>query len=415
MSYIKPFSYDDFLTYKIQEGDTPESVAEKLDIDLYALRSYHNRYCESVEDCIGPTFPRHLKFVIVKPPTVQLTDEEKEQQRKKVVFNDSSRKLSLDYSHGEKAYAVLYTIESGEEVHTIKQQIKISWRAKNAGYHFYYVSRDKAVYVNDTLTNTMAEDIAQKASQALYPLLIVVDENGKWVGINNYNQIVERWNETKRQIKEYYKGDQTKKYFKIYNKNLADQDTLFFSLQKDWFLNALFNEIHVQYPPTESIQRNIGFPYLAKSENIQYKVEQKIDDLLDVDSLIVIDIEGRLNDKRTRTDFENELNHSVKEYSEEKPAGNYKAKYYLNPNSYMPEAFILSASLELDTPQKYTVTATHLHTAKEMVIGSRESIFAGIIKPQKKDYFILYAILSILACILIFVFLVYFIQNDFEF
>ncbi|KAF2079273.1 hypothetical protein [Flavobacterium sharifuzzamanii] len=403
MSYIKPFSYDDFLTYKIQEDDTPESVAEKLDIDLYALRSYHNRYCESVEDCIGPVFPRHLKFVIIKPPIVQLTDEEKEQQRNKVVFNDSPGKLSLNYSHGEKTYAVLCTIENGKDVHSIKQQIKISWQAENAGFHFYYVSRDEALYVNDTAVNTMAQEIAQKASQALYPLLIVVDENGKWVYVNNYDQIVERWNETKNQIRKYYKGDQTEKYFKIYDKNLADEDSLFLSIQKDWFLNALFNEIHVQYPQDLSLKKHTSFPHLPNTKSIQYFVNQKIDEHLDTNNLILIDIIGKLDDSRTKTDFQNELNHPVKEYSDEKAGGNYTAKYYLNPNSYMPEAFIVNADLELDIPQKYTVTATHLDTATELVIASRQPLFVSETTIKTKSgnsfWYLLFTILIFVALI----------------
>lgn len=386
--YVPEFSYKDYLTYEIKKGDTTAVVAKNLGITVSDLRSYHNRYCP-LEDLVHFDFPSHLKFLIIQPPKVELSDEQKEQQRKKVPFNDTPGKLTLNYSQGEKTYGVLYTIENGKKVHTIKQQIKISWAAENSGYHFYYITRDEVIYVNDTEVNTMAQEIAQKAAQALYPLLIVVDESGKWVYINNHDHIVERWGETKNQIRKYYKGEHVEKYFSIYDKNLADKDTLFLSMQKDWFLNALFNKIHVQYPPTKSIEKNIGFPYLAKTENIQYRVEQKIDDLLDVDNLIVIDINGKLDDSRTKTDFEKELNIPAKEYSEEKPTGNYRAKYYLNPNNYMPEAFIVTCDLALDIPQKYTISATHLHTAKELVIASRQPLFVGAttIKPKSGNSF----------------------------
>ncbi|MDQ8011021.1 MAG: hypothetical protein REI96_01130 [Flavobacterium nitrogenifigens] len=401
--YIPEFSYSNYTTYEIKERDTPENVAHNMGISVDQLRTYHNRFCP-LEDLIGPSFPIHLKFVIIQPPTVNLTDEQKEQQRQKVVFNDAPGKLTLNHSHGENTYAVQYTIENGKEIYTIKQQIKISWRAKNEGYHFYYVSRYEDLYVNNIAANTMIEEIAQKASQALYPMLIVVDENGKWVYINNYDQIVERWNETKSKIRKYYKGDQTEKYFKIYDKNLEDEDSLFFSIQKDWFLNALFNEIHVQYPQDLSLKKHISFPHLAKTENIQYLVHQEIDDHLNIDNLIVIDINGKLDDSRTKTDFQNELKIPVKEYSEEKALGNYKAKYFLNPNTYMPEAFTVSCDLALDIPQKYTVTATNLHTAEKLVIASRELTFAGVYKPEKRNYSLLYIILLFILGISIIIF-----------
>ncbi|RED25014.1 hypothetical protein BD847_1753 [Flavobacterium cutihirudinis] len=396
--YIPDFSYSDYLTYEIKNDDTPESVAEKMGIDLYALRSYHNRYA-TLEDLIGPIFPRHLKFLIIKPEEKELTEEEKEQHRKNVVFNDGPGKLSLNYSHGEYTYAVLYTIDNGKDIYTIKQKITVIWLAQNKGYHCYKIHRDNDIYINDVAPNTMAQEITHQASQALYPLTIVVDQNGNWIDIYNFNEIEKRWQETKKQIRNYYKGHTVEKYFSIQDKNLESSDTLYASLNKDWFLNSLFNGIHVQYPSTKTINRKITFPYLAKSESINYQTEQVIDERLDVDNLIVININGKLNDERTKTDFENELNISGKEYSEEKPDGNYSAKYFLNPNNYMPEAFIVSCGLGLDIVQKYTISATNLHSRKELVIASRQSTYVGINKPKKRDYSLLYIILLIIASV----------------
>ncbi len=52
----------------------------------------------------------------------------------------------------------------------------------------------------------MAKEIAEKASSALYPLLVVVDEKGEWVYIYNFNQIEERWHEAKKQIRKHYQS-----------------------------------------------------------------------------------------------------------------------------------------------------------------------------------------------------------------
>lgn len=377
--YVPDFSYDNYLTYEIQEGDTPETVAEKLGIDVYNLRSNHNRYCP-LKDAIGPTFPRHLKCLIVKPPQVELTDEEKELHRKKVVFNDGACKLSLNYSQGENTYGVLYTIESGNQVSTLKHEIKVTWLAQNKGYHFYRIIRDDAIFINDTIAHTMGETIAQQAAQVLYPLTIVVDQNGNWVDIHNFKEIEERWRKAKNQIRKYNKGIFVEKYFAIQDKNLENSDTLYLTINKDWFLNALFNGIHIQYPANLLVSKKIEFPFIPKSHPIQYQVEQKIDEFLDTDNLIVVDINGQLDDSRSKTDFENELKIPVEQYTEEKATGNYRAKYFLNPNTYMSEALMVSCDLALEAKQKYTITATNLHTAKDVVIASRESTFVGVNK-----------------------------------
>ncbi|MEO8237034.1 MAG: hypothetical protein ABI576_02925 [Flavobacterium sp.] len=230
----------------------------------------------------------------------------------------------------------------------------------------------------------MAEEIAEKASSALYPLLVIVDEKGEWVYINNFDQIEERWQETKKQLRKYYKGGQVEKYFSIYDRNLEDSDTLYISLSKDWFLNAFFNGIHTQYPSSLSIQKNIDFPFIAKTENINYLVDQKLDDHLDIDNFLVIDINGKLDDERNITDFQNELNLPVKEYSDQKATGSYRAKYFLNPQNYIPENIFITCNLELDTLQKYSVSISNLNDKKEISATPKQELFIEETKPQKK-------------------------------
>lgn len=384
MSYIPEPSYKDYLTYTIQKGDTLISVAKALNTDTYSLRAYHNRFCP-IKDLIEADFPSQLEYLILAPEKVELSDDEKEKSRKKVVFHEAPFKISLNNAQVNNSYGVLYTIENGTETHTIKQEINVRWRAKNEnGYYFFEVDRIGSIYINDTAASTMVEEIAEKASAALYPLLVVVDENGKWVYINNFNQILERWNEAKQQIQKYYEGDEVEKYLSIYDKNLEDSDTLYLSLSKDWFLNAFFNGIHVQYPPILSIRKEIDFPLIAKTENIKFLVDQKVDDRLDIDKFLIIDINGKLHDDRTKTDFENELQIPVKEYSEQQAVGSYRAKYFLNPQDYIPESIFISCNLELEVPQKYSVSISNLNERKEISASPKQELFIEETQPQKK-------------------------------
>jgi hypothetical protein len=375
---------EEHITHKIKKGDTLQSVAQELNIKPRAIRAYHNMHCR-IPDLIEADFPYQLEYLILAPEKIELSDEQREATRKKAVFNDAPLNLSLDYAQIDTTYGVLYTIENGETTNTLKQEINVKWKSKTAnGYYFFEITRIGKVYINDETANTMAEEIAEKASAALYPLLVIVDETGKWVYINNFIQIKERWTAVKNQMQKYYKGDFVEKYFSVYDKNLEDSDTLYLSLSKDWFLNAFFNGIHIQYPSSLSVQKEVGFPFISKNENINYQVDQKLDDYLDVDNFLVIDINGKLNDERTKTDFENALNIPVKEYSSQKPIGNYTAKYFLNPNNYIPETLIVTCDLSLDVAQKYTVTISNLNDIKEQVVATRQEIFIDETKPQKK-------------------------------
>ncbi|NRS87187.1 hypothetical protein HNQ02_000087 [Flavobacterium sp. 7E] len=372
------------ITYKIKSGDTLQNVARELNIEPRLLRAYHNIHC-NLPDLIEADFPYQLDYLILAPEKVALTDEEREKKRAKVVFNDSPLCLSLNYARVDTTYGVLYTIENGDKTHTIKQKINVKWKAKSDNdFYFFEITRIGKIYINDTEADTMAEDIAEKASAALYPLIVVVDATGKWVDINNFEQVKKRWTTTKKEIQKYYKGAFIEKYFSIYDKTLENSDNLYLSLSKDWFLCALFNGIHVQYPPTLIIQKETGFPFITKEENISYQVDQTLDDYLDVDNFIIVAIKGNLNDERSKTDFDNALNIKVNEYTEERPIGTYRAKYFLNPNNYFPESVFVSCDLALDVTQKYTISISNLNDTKEQVIATRQKIFIDESKPQKK-------------------------------
>lgn len=153
MLYIPATSYNDYLTYRIKKGDTLLSVAQDLGIDPSVLRSYHNQFVPSTKDLIEADFPTHLEYVILEPKKVVLTDEEKEQNRIKI-NTSGSFKLSLDHSHINNSYAVLYAIENGQNVYHIKQEFNVRWRAKNEdGYSFFEVNRIGDLYINDTMEN----------------------------------------------------------------------------------------------------------------------------------------------------------------------------------------------------------------------------------------------------------------------
>lgn len=371
-----------FLTYKIKKGDTLQSVALELEVEPRTLRAYHNMHCR-IPDLIEADFKYHLEYLILAPEKKELPEEERIQNE--VVFNDGASTISLNYAHINNTYGVLYTIESGEKIHTLKQEINVKWKAKSDnGFYFFELTRIGNIYINDAEAGSMAQVIAEKASAALYPLLVVVDGDGKWVYINNFNQIKERWEEIKTQIIKEFRGDSIEKYFSIYDTNLESSDSLFLSLSQDWFLNAFFNGIHTHYTSSLVINKQLDFPFIATAKNINYQVEQRLNKHLDRDNFIVIEIMGKLDDERTKTDFEQELGLVSKEFSEQKPTGNYKAKYFLNPNSYIVEALNLTCDIALDVPQKYEITISNLDDKDEQVIASRQKIFVEEIKPKKK-------------------------------
>lgn len=368
MSYVKPFSYDDFLTYKIQDGDTPESVAEKLEIDLYVLRSYHNRYCESVNDCIGPAFPRHLKFLILQS---QEEKEKIEAHREPIHFSTKNFKLPFRPSHLDKRYLAMYDIEKDSEKNSIKEEIDVKWLATDKnGYSFIEIDR-KALFVNENYEKSVADEFAEITAKVFYPLEVVVDSNGKCIDLYNFDKIRERWSQVKKEVLKEFGGKAVEERLKEFEIKLNDDDLIKKSFLNDWFLMAFFNGLNIEYKETLSIKNNVRFPFSKKIGELDFEVEQTIMPTVDQYNLVNITQTGFLVDSRSKDDFENNLlfpYNSLEENDSKKLEGTFEAYYFLNPNKNIVESLFLQCEIKLDTPHKITITISDFVDKGKIVI-----------------------------------------------
>lgn len=407
MTYIKPFSYDDFLTYKIQSGDTPESVAEKLDTDLYDLRSYHNRYCESIEDCIGPSFPRHLKFIILQS---QEEKEKIEAHRESIHFSTQNFKLPFRPSHLNKRYLAMYDIEKGSEKNSIKEEIDVKWLATDKnGYSFIEIDR-KALFVNENHEKSVADELAEITARVFYPLEVVVDSNGKCIDLYNFDKIRERWNQVKKEVLKEFGGKVIEERLKEFEVKLNNDDLIRKSFLNDWFLSTFFNGLNIEYKETLSIKNTVQFPFSKKIGELDFEVEQTIMSTVDQYNLVNVTQKGILVDNRSKEDFENNLifpYNTLEEKESEKLEGTFEAYYFLNPNKNTVESLFLQCEIKLDIPQKITVTISDFVDEGKLVIKSNIQLHLPIQKKEPslfRQFFWVVILIIIMLSALIWVF-----------
>jgi len=374
MEYIKPFSYDNYLTYKIEQEDTPERVATKLNIDLYKLRSYHNRYCRK-EDCIGPVFPGHLKFLIIQ------SDEEilaKEAYCEPVRFSTQAFKLPFHPESLNKKYLAMYTIEKGNEKRIIKEELTVKWLSTYKDDYFFFEIDRKSLYIDEKETKSMADELAEITAKVFYPLQIVVDINGKFVAIHNFSSIVDRWSDVKKEVFENFSGDAAMARLEVFENNLEDKEIISKAFSGDWFLNAFFGGLNIEYKETGTIENTIKFTFLQKSGEMEFLVQQKILPTVDQYNLINITQNGFLSDTRTKDDFENTLtfqnSHTIDGRSA-KAEGIFKASYFLDPNMYTIESLFLECEVKLDIPKKITIAISDMTDSGKVVIDSKINLY----------------------------------------
>jgi hypothetical protein len=374
-------------TYKIEKGDTLDSVAVKLGKNRDRLRIYHNTYCILDADVIPDDFPSRLEFLLLEPVKLQANGEPEELPKKQVVFSNKECDLPFSPAYLNNRYLGMYTIESGDIKHTIKEEILVKWLATDDnGYSFFEISKLSKLFIDDYETDLIADQLAEKTAYAFYPLTIIVNKKGKWVDIHNYDTIKERWENTKTEILQEYQGEVIEEWLDIYDLQIANKSAIIKALSSDWFIRAFFNGINTQYKKELVFENDIYFPISTKTSDVKFKVDQKIEPYLDSYNQIKITQKGIIADTRTKEDFEGDTDFPYDTLSIEEPEnaeGTYTATYFLNPNNYCVESLILECTIALAVPQKVTVQISNLDDCEEIRPQSTVSFFAGEVKKEE--------------------------------
>ena len=243
-------------------------------------------------------------------------------------------------------YSVLCTIEKGEHVETLKQNYKVRRLRPDTDqndYHFIQIDKISELLIDGKPADLAVHKVAEKTAQFLFPIRIVVDKYGKWVDLNSYDKLKERWEKQKDEIEDAYEGEVYDTIVDNIEKAIIDDDTLIESLSGNWFLRAFFNGIHIAYTEKLKIEKNIFFPAIAEMDDLEFLLSQKAEPYLNDLNLIEVTQEGELEN----------------EYLE----GFFNARYFLNPNHYNIESLELECNL-IEIKEKISIKVDNLNESK---------------------------------------------------
>lgn len=345
-----------FKKYILKNGDTLESISQILEKSSHEVKSFHNVFCDSSE-YIGIAFPKTLKTLYIYPEY-----NEKELSLIPKVTFEKPFALSLKPLQNKVNYGVMYTITTGKESNTIKFEASVLFKGQTDSKDFIFeIDRISKIFINDEETATIADELAEKTSKVLYPIEIIVSQDGKWTGINNYKEIHTRWEKIKEKILDEYEGEWVEKYLQENEQTLEEESNLLNALKKDWFLNSYFNGIYTYYTPKFSFENNTTFPILTNCDAVNYKVNQKISEYLDEYGLIKIEQNGTVFEERSKSDLQNESNiayYGALYPNEDTAEGNFRSLYFLNGKTNTIESLYLECSLKVEIEKNIQVVVS---------------------------------------------------------
>ena len=338
--------------FKISKNDKLETLSKKLGLKTDEMIGFHNVFAKENE-FIMYDLPKHLDELYVYP---YIYDNIKD-TRLKVQLAPNYKLAHLPKKDVLK-YGVMYFINSGEEETTMKYEVSVSYLKKDTIGLYFEIDKISPTFINDEEANTIADELAEIVSATLYPLTIIVDENGKWIDVANFKEIKNRWEKVKEIIYKDFEGDWVNDYLHECENNLIDENTFFLSLKGNWFLNAYFAGIYIYYGKTFSIEKNVNFRLLTEIADLEYTTKYSLQELLNEEDIIKIDVTGFLNDERSKEDFENKLNfphQPLENQNVENATGSYNAKYYLNTTTQSIESMMVECTINLDIKEKVKI------------------------------------------------------------
>lgn len=347
-------SENQYSRYEIQKGDTLESIARNLNIELDDLRQYHNSRSK-LEDCLAGKLKSHLKFLMVPNEKEEVIVEKNKLQP--VQFISQEYILPFQTFELNHQYSVLYTIQKGESIQTLEQNFsvrRLKPDRKQDDYHFIEINKISELLIDGSPVSTKAYKVAEKMAEILYPLRIVVNKQGKWIDLNSYEKLKERWEKQKDNIRDSFDGVLYKTLANNVENVITDDKSLVNFLSGNWFLRTFFNGIHMAYTENFEIEKKLYFPAIAEVDDIEFNIKQKVNPYL------------------------NELNQievtQIGEAENEYLIGNYISKYSLNPNNYIVQQIKLECNMNMKKSREISLSIKNLDESK-IILDSGISLF----------------------------------------
>ncbi|PWN71279.1 hypothetical protein C1631_001255 [Chryseobacterium phosphatilyticum] len=200
-------------------GMTPEEVVV-----------FHNKHC-SIQEILTLSLPKYVEYVYIPSDKFEIREH-------KLL---KSATLDLPTHLSEKIYGVI--------IRFLPKDLQIHYKIKVKRTPTYVELTKEKTYVNNQGIDKIIEQLFEKAEQVLYPLQILVKNNGGLDAIVNHEQISHRWKtDCFPKLKEYYQSETTDQILEQMDQAYTDLNLKKDLLDRNLFYKFFFLPVYKGYP-----------------------------------------------------------------------------------------------------------------------------------------------------------------------
>lgn len=277
---------------------------------------------------------------------------------------DQNFSLSYGASTQKRIYGLCYESFQNENLKDqLHYEVEVQFVEDNYGANRILEIDRRQVYINNKVPSSKMEQIAEKASQTIFPLRIIMKANGEIEEILTNTAIKKRWFAVKEEILNYYKGDTISKVVNKIESVLLNEDLLQKSIYQNWFFHLYFKPFYTEY------SEKLNFKYIWNSpvfgnQCIKYGVVHTLTEHYDTDDKVCINVDGISIDERSIEEILEGYNFPKAQLSGEevepvKSIMNVDYKLYKEDRSIFSVTGTFETKINKNTQQKIQIEIFH--------------------------------------------------------
>lgn len=159
---------------------------------------------------------------------------------------DPKSNMNKTLRYGVKIiYKTISLDRKDKEQKRIQFVVKTSYNEDQEGNLFCTLHRT-GFSINGKRVTRLVDELAERCMQELYPFVFKVNRTGIMLGIENLEEINERWNKVLPGLKQLYTGDEANAYFDRVSMSISSIENFREAIKKDVFYYLFFLQQPIQ-------------------------------------------------------------------------------------------------------------------------------------------------------------------------
>ena len=156
-----------------------------------------------------------------------------------LVYNNS---IYFSFKNFTKQYDVEISIDGDmdTDLNIISYKALVSYTKDMLKPYFLAEVTITDFLLNFKYADTTMQLIALKCREAIEKCVFQVNTKNEIIDLDNYKEIVEKWEIVKQKVRQEFEGDMVDKYLTLFEKNLRNKAFLLQKIKKNLFINQYF-------------------------------------------------------------------------------------------------------------------------------------------------------------------------------